>query len=47
MWQEIIVALCVISAIVFLLRKWFFKKKTSSCGGCSGCEKNSPQNPII
>jgi FeoB-associated Cys-rich membrane protein len=41
MWQEIIVALCIISACIFLVRKWFFNKKTSACGGCSGCEKNA------
>jgi len=49
MWQEIIVAVCVISALIFLVRKWFFSKKSSSCGGCSDCGKGkssgrTPQN---
>lgn len=42
MWQEIVVGVCVLSATVFLLRRWIFPgKKTASCGGCSGCAKTS------
>jgi hypothetical protein len=41
MWQEIIVALCVVAAAYFVLRQWLpiGKKNTASCGGCGGCEK--------
>lgn len=40
MWQEIIVALCVLSAAYFLLRQWLpmRSKNSSNCGGCGGCE---------
>ncbi len=39
-WQEVIVGVCVLSAAVFLLRRWFFSpKKSAACGGCSGCAK--------
>jgi len=42
MWQEIVVGVCVLSATVFLLRRWIFPgKKAASCGGCSGCAKTS------
>jgi hypothetical protein len=40
MWQEIIVGLCVIGALVFLVRRWLpmGKKKSAGCdSGCSGC----------
>jgi hypothetical protein len=39
MWQELIVGLCVLIAIVFLLRRYlpFAKSNSSSCGGCTGC----------
>lgn len=41
-WQEIIVGICVLSAAIFLLRRWVFAgKKSGSCGGCSGCDKTS------
>jgi hypothetical protein len=44
MWQEIIVGLCVIAAVVFLARRWlpFFNKKTAGCDtGCGGCASTS------
>jgi hypothetical protein len=37
MWQEIIVAICVIAAAYFLVRQWLPSKNSSSCGGCGGC----------
>ena len=40
MWQEMIVGLCVIGALVFLVRRWLpvGKKKSTGCGsGCGGC----------
>jgi hypothetical protein len=39
MWQEIVVALCVIAAAYFVIRQWLpiGRKKESSCGGCGGC----------
>lgn len=41
MWQEVIVGICVLAALVFLLRRWLFGKKTSGCGGCAGCDTTS------
>jgi len=41
MWQELIVAVCVISAFIFLIRKWFFAKSSASCGGCTNCESKT------
>jgi hypothetical protein len=41
MWQEIIVGLCVLGALVFLLRRWLpgGQRKSASCGsGCGGCD---------
>jgi len=38
MWQEIIVGICVLAALVFLLRRWWpFGKNKSSCGSCGSC----------
>lgn len=39
MWQEIIVGICVVFAVVFLVRRWLVPtaKKSASCGGCGGC----------
>ena len=47
MWQEIIVALCVLAATYFVARQWLpiGKKKSSDCGGCAGCSTTpSPSN---
>lgn len=41
MWQELIVGLCVLLAIIFLIRYWVFNQKKSSCGGCSSCDKSA------
>lgn len=42
MWQEIIVGICVLGAVVFLLRRWVIPgKKSAACGGCGGCD-NKP-----
>lgn len=47
MWQEIIVGICVLAAVLFLLRQWFFKKN-AACGGCNNCSTapkcNNPQD---
>lgn len=41
-WQELIVGFCVLTAMLFLLRRWFFApKKSAACGGCGGCDKTS------
>ena len=48
MWQEIIVGICVLAAAYFVLRQWLptDTKKSSSCGGCSGCNAaKSCDNP--
>lgn len=50
MWQELIVGICVVAAMVFLVRRWLFPsaKKSAACGGCSGCDKtvgSSCSNP--
>ena len=39
MWQEIIVGVCVLTAMIFLIRRWLFPaaQKSASCGGCGGC----------
>jgi hypothetical protein len=40
MWQEIIVGICVLGALVFLVRRWLpvGRKKSAACGsGCGGC----------
>lgn len=42
MWQELIVGVCVLGAVVFLLRRWAFPaRKSSACGGCSSCDKTT------
>jgi hypothetical protein len=44
-WQEIIVGLIVISALLFLLSNWFFStKKNASCGGCNSCDDKKECN---
>ncbi|MDO8343911.1 MAG: FeoB-associated Cys-rich membrane protein [Cellvibrio sp.] len=42
-WQEVIVGICVITAVIFLVRRWIFSsaKKSAACGGCGGCDKTS------
>ena len=40
-WQELIVGLCVLAAVIFLARRWFFSPKKTGCGGCGGCDKTS------
>ena len=49
MWQEVIVGLCVIAAVVFLLRRWLPILNANSrpgCGGCGGCDTaKSCNNP--
>lgn len=41
-WQELIVGICVITAVIFLARRWLFApKKSAACGGCGGCDKTS------
>lgn len=40
MWQEIIVGLCVLGALVFLVRRWLpgTNQKNGGCGsGCGSC----------
>jgi hypothetical protein len=51
MWQEIVVGVCVCTAVIFLVRRWFFNpvKKSAACGGCGGCDKTSESscgNPL-
>jgi hypothetical protein len=50
MWQEMIVAICVIAAAFFLLRQWLPSKNSSNCGGCGGCNTTkscaAPDNKI-
>ncbi|MCL1482336.1 MULTISPECIES: FeoB-associated Cys-rich membrane protein [unclassified Marinobacter] len=43
MWQNIIVGLCVLAAVVFVARQWIpgLGKKSSDCGGCNGCSSSS------
>jgi hypothetical protein len=43
LWQEMIVGICVLAAVVFLVRRWLFPsaKKSAACGGCGGCGKTS------
>ncbi len=38
MWQELIVAACVLSALVFVTRR-YWSKSSSGCGtgACGGC----------
>lgn len=36
MWQEVIVGICVLVALVFVLRKYVFKDRPAS-GSCDGC----------
>lgn len=41
-WQELIVGVCVLAAVIFLARRWLFpSKKSAACGGCGGCDKTS------
>lgn len=45
MWQEIVVGICVLAAVIFLLRHWLgLGKKSSACGGCSNCDKTSDKS---
>ena len=37
--QNIIVGLIVLAAVIYVLRKFVFKKKTSDGGSCSSCDK--------
>ncbi len=39
MWQEIIVGLCVLAALIFLLHRYLpiGRKKAAACDGCTGC----------
>jgi hypothetical protein len=42
MWQEIVVGICVLTALLFVLRRYLptgfmGKKKNAACDGCSGC----------
>jgi hypothetical protein len=43
LWQEMIVGICVLAAVIFLVRRWLFPsaKKSAACGGCGGCDKTS------
>lgn len=43
MWQELIVGICVLAAVIHLVRRWLFPaaKKSAACGGCGGCDKTS------
>lgn len=43
MWQNIIVGLCVLAAVVFVARQWIpgLGKKSSDCGGCNGSSSSS------
>lgn len=48
MWQEIIVGLCVLGALIFLARRWLpgGKKKAGDCGsGCGSCSTTSCATP--
>lgn len=53
MWQEIIVGIIVVSAVLYLTRQWLpfgklssNKQATGSCGGCGGCNTaKSCNNP--
>ncbi|WP_111319826.1 FeoB-associated Cys-rich membrane protein [Algoriphagus chordae] len=38
MWQQILVGIIVLAAIGFLVKKYFFKSKSSS--GCDKCAKS-------
>jgi len=41
MWQEVIVGLCILAAVIYLARQWLpilGKKPASGCGGCGGCD---------
>ncbi|AKO53492.1 hypothetical protein ABA45_14575 [Marinobacter psychrophilus] len=42
MWQNIIVGLCVLAAVVFVARRWIpgLGKKSSGCGSCNGCSSS-------
>jgi hypothetical protein len=39
MWQEIIVGLCVLAALLFVLQRYWpvSNKKKVACDGCTGC----------
>mgnify|MGYP001765270484 CR=1 FL=1 len=36
MWQELIVGICVLLALLFVLRRYLFRRQPG-CGGCQGC----------
>lgn len=45
MWQEIIVGLCVLAAVVFLAKRWLPVFKSSKVGcdsGCGSCGTTTP-----
>lgn len=37
--QSIIVGLIVLAAVIYVLRKFVFKKKTADGSSCSSCDK--------
>lgn len=39
MWQEILVGICVVAALLFVLKRYIpiGKKDSVACNGCSGC----------
>jgi hypothetical protein len=42
MWQEIIVGICVVAAVLFLLKRWWpFGRSKSSCNSCGSCARES------
>ena len=42
MWQELIVGICVFTALLFVIyRYWPNSKKSGGCDGCSGCGSKS------
>lgn len=48
MWQELIVGICVLAAVIYLARRWLFPsaKKSAACGGCGGCAKTSESSCV-
>lgn len=49
-WQDLLVMVAVVAAVVFLLRRFFgmgSRNKPTGCGSCSGCSAGPTDQSLI